>query len=71
MKPPLPQSFSFFFYIKKIFKNGKYTVEICTYSKICAYSFECMIHLLGIFIFTYNKPGWNFLSHNTGNDTAS
>ena len=32
MKPPLPQSFSFFFFIEKIFKNGKYTVEMRTYA---------------------------------------
>ena len=30
VKPPLPQSFSFFFFIEKIFENGKYTVR--TYS---------------------------------------
>ena len=32
IKPPLPYSFSFFFFIEKIFKNGKYTVEVRTYS---------------------------------------
>ena len=31
MKPPLPESFSFFFFIKKVFKNGKYTVKMRTY----------------------------------------
>ena len=32
MKPPLPQSFLFLFFIENIFKNLKYTVEMCTYS---------------------------------------
>ena len=32
VKPPLPQSFSFFFFIEEIFKNGKYTVEMRTHS---------------------------------------
>ena len=32
MKPVLPWSFSFFFFIEKVFENGKFTVEIRTYS---------------------------------------
>ena len=32
MKPPLPWSFSFFFFIEKVFENRKSTVEIRTYS---------------------------------------
>ena len=32
LKHSLPQSYSFFFFIKKIFQNGKYTVEMRTYS---------------------------------------
>ena len=32
VKPPLPQSFSFFFFIEKIFKNRKYAVKMSTSS---------------------------------------
>ena len=32
MKPPLSQSLSFFFFMKKTLKNRKYTVEMRTYS---------------------------------------
>ena len=32
VKLPFSQSFSFFFFMEKVFQNGKYTVEICTHS---------------------------------------
>ena len=53
LKPRLPQSFSFFF-IEKIFKNVKCTVEMRTYSPGLTHPSSCT-HLY-VFIMTPSSP---------------
>ena len=67
MKSPLPESYSFFFFIKKIFKNGKYTVEMHMYSPglnslpLCTRARFCMTPL-PVPLPEYVLYGWPFIA---------